>query len=87
MNLPVVVDITIGLVVIYLILSLIASEIQELISTCLQWRAKNLKNSIELLLAGGSETEESDITKAEKLVDKLYSDPLINTLNQQAKGK
>ncbi|MEH2325090.1 MAG: hypothetical protein V7K32_16320 [Nostoc sp.] len=87
MSLPVIVDITIGLVVIYFILSLIASEIQELISTSLQWRAKHLKNSIELLLAGGSETEESEITKAEKLVNKLYTDPLINTLNQQAKGK
>ncbi|AUB34584.1 hypothetical protein COO91_00413 [Nostoc flagelliforme CCNUN1] len=87
MTLPVVVDITIGLVFIYLILSLIASEIQELISTSLQWRAKHLKNSIELLLAGGSETEESDITKSKKLVDKLYTDPLINTLNQQAKEK
>ncbi|MEH2236250.1 hypothetical protein [Nostoc sp.] len=87
MNLPVVVDITIGLVFIYLILSLLASEIQELIATCLQWRAKHLKNSIELLLAGGSETEESDITKAKKLVETLYNDPLINTLNQQGKEK
>ncbi|MHC5938924.1 hypothetical protein [Nostoc sp.] len=87
MNLPVVVDITVGLVFIYLILSLLASEIQELIATFLQWRAKHLKNSIELLLAGGSETEESDITKARNLVQKLYNDPLINTLNQQAKEK
>ncbi|MHC5615452.1 MAG: hypothetical protein ACYTXA_31920 [Nostoc sp.] len=87
MTLPVVVDITLGLVFIYLILSLLASEIQELITTCLQWRAKHLKNSIELLLAGGSETEESDITKAKNLVQKLYNDPLINTLNQQAKEK
>ncbi|MEH2389458.1 MAG: hypothetical protein V7K14_27575 [Nostoc sp.] len=87
MNLPVVVDITVGLVFIYLILSLLASEIQELITTCLQWRAKHLKNSIELLLAGGSETEESDITKARNLVQKLYNDPLINTLNQQTKEK
>ncbi|MEH1933689.1 MAG: hypothetical protein V7L14_08145 [Nostoc sp.] len=87
MNLPVVVDITIGLVFIYLIFSVLASEIQELIATCLQWRAKHLKNSIELLLAGGSETEESDITKAKNLVQKLYHDPLINTLNQQAKDK
>ncbi|MEH1803369.1 MAG: hypothetical protein V7L13_30240 [Nostoc sp.] len=72
MNLPVVVDITLGLVFIYLILSLLASEIQELIATFLQWRAKHLKKSIELLLAGGSQTkgsdipdEKSDITKAE----------------------
>ncbi|MEH1849401.1 MAG: hypothetical protein V7L25_31635 [Nostoc sp.] len=87
MNLPVVVDITIGLVFIYLILSLIASEIQELITTFLQWRAKHLKHSIELLLAGGSETEESEFEKAQELVQELYQDPLINTLNQQAKGK
>ncbi|MEH1775676.1 hypothetical protein [Nostoc sp.] len=94
MNLPVVVDITLGLVFIYLILSLLASEIQELIATFLQWRAKHLKKSIELLLAGGSQTkgsdipdEESDITKAEELVQKLYNDPLINTLNQQTQEK
>lgn len=87
MNLPVVVDITIGLVFIYLILSLIASEIQELIATFLQWRAKHLKYSIELLLAGGSETEKSEFEKAQELVQELYQDPLINTLNQQAKGK
>ncbi len=87
MNLPVVVDITLGLVFIYLILSLLASEIQELIATFLQWRAKHLKNSIELLLSGGSESEESDITKAKDLVQKLYNDPLINTLNQQAKDQ
>ncbi|MEH2029750.1 MAG: hypothetical protein V7K67_08760 [Nostoc sp.] len=70
-----------------MILSLLASEIQELIATFLQWRAKHLKNSIELLLAGGSETEESDFTKARNLVEILYNDPLINTLNQQAKRK
>jgi hypothetical protein len=87
MNLPVVVDITLGLVFIYLILSLLASEIQELIATFLQWRAKHLKNSIELLLSGGSESDESDITKAKDLVQKLYNDPLINTLNQQAKDQ
>jgi len=87
MNLRVVVDITLGLVFIYLILSLLASEIQELIATFLQWRAKHLKHSIELLLAGGSETEGADITKARNLVQKLYNDPLINTLNQQAKRK
>ncbi|MBN3944646.1 MAG: hypothetical protein V7L21_16910 [Nostoc sp.] len=87
MNLPVVVDITLGLVFIYLILSLLASEIQEIIATLLQWRAKHLRTSIELLLSGGSESEKSDIINAIQLVQKLYNDPLINTLNQQAKGK
>ncbi|MEH2198721.1 hypothetical protein [Nostoc sp.] len=87
MNLPVVVDITLGLVFIYLILSLLASEIQELIATLLQWRAKHLKLSIELLLSGGSESDKSDIINAIKLVQRLYNDPLINTLNQQTKVK
>ncbi|NJM69943.1 MAG: hypothetical protein HC862_06775 [Scytonema sp. RU_4_4] len=87
MNLPVVLDIALGLIFIYLILSLLTSEIQELISTLLQWRAKHLKNSIQLLLAGGSETEESEINDAIDLVHKLYQDPLINTLNQQSKER
>jgi len=85
MNLPVVFDIALGLVFIYLTLSLIASEIQELISTLLQWRAKHLKQSIELLMAGGSETGSEEIEKAVELVKELYGDPIINTLNQQAK--
>ncbi|KAB8317771.1 hypothetical protein SD81_021200 [Tolypothrix campylonemoides VB511288] len=85
MNLPVVFDIALGLVFIYLTLSLIASEIQELISTFLQWRAKHLKQSIELLMAGGSETGSDELNKAVNLVQKLYTDPIINTLNQQSK--
>ncbi|NMG06172.1 hypothetical protein [Brasilonema sp. UFV-L1] len=87
MNLPVILDIALGLIFIYLILSLLASEIQELITTLLQWRAKHLKDSIQLLLAGGSETEESEVNEAIALVQKLYQDPLINTLNQQAKDR
>lgn len=85
MNLPIVFDIALGLVFIYLTLSLIASEIQELISTFLQWRAKHLKQSIELLIAGGSETGSDELNKAVKLVRELYTDPIINTLNQQSK--
>ncbi|NJN75070.1 MAG: hypothetical protein HC796_00885 [Synechococcaceae cyanobacterium RL_1_2] len=51
-DLPVIVDVVIGLVFIYFILSLLASEIQELLATILQWRAKHLKESIEMLLMG-----------------------------------
>lgn len=84
MNFPLVVDIAIGLIFIYLTLSLIASELQELLATVLQWRAKHLRKSIELLLSGGSEAkrrETEDLQKARKLVQELYDDPLINTLN------
>ncbi|NJO40687.1 MAG: hypothetical protein HC769_06040 [Cyanobacteria bacterium CRU_2_1] len=61
MNLPVVLDITLGLVFIYLILSLLASEIQEVITTFLQWRAAHLKKSIEILLSGDSRNQTSKI--------------------------
>ncbi|WP_017663228.1 hypothetical protein [Baaleninema simplex] len=92
MNLPLVVDIAIGIIFIYLILSLLASEIQELLTTVFQWRAEHLRQSIQTLLEGGGKTNryrETDRLSEEvgKLTERLYSHPLINTLNQEAKGK
>ncbi len=84
MNLPFVIDVAIGLLFIYLILSLLASELQELLTTLLQWRAKHLKDAIEVLLAGGTETKDQEQVK--DLVDKLYNDPLLRNVNQEAKG-
>lgn len=83
MNLPLVVDIAIGVIFIYLILSLIASEIQELLATILQWRAVHLRKSIEILLTGGEDTAEAENVK--EIVDQLYSNPLIKNLNQESK--
>ncbi|WP_427162347.1 hypothetical protein ACQFX9_12770 [Aliinostoc sp. HNIBRCY26] len=84
MTLPLILDITIGLVFIYLILSLLASEIQELITTVLQWRAVHLKKSIEILIAGNvNQSEEDSIIE---LVNELYDHPLIKSVNQEAKG-
>ena len=59
MRLPVILDIALGLIFIYLILSLLASEIQELIATILQWRAAHLKKSIEIFLAGDVKNSEN----------------------------
>jgi hypothetical protein len=85
MNLPFILDIAIGLIFIYLILSLLASEIQELITTLLQWRAKHLKESIQNLLAGG--VQKSDIaTQVSSLTEKIYDDPLLKNINQEATG-
>jgi molecular chaperone GrpE (heat shock protein) len=83
MNLPLILDLAIGLIFIYLILSLLSSEIQELITTVLQWRAEHLKKSIEGLLAGGG-TDVDD--KARELTDQLYNDPLMQSLNHEARG-
>ncbi|MBW4519658.1 MAG: hypothetical protein KME16_08150 [Scytolyngbya sp. HA4215-MV1] len=83
MNLPLILDLSIGLIFIYLILSLLSSEIHEIITTLLQWRAEHLKKSIEGLLAGGG-SEINDQVK--QFTDQLYDDPLIKSLNQEARG-
>ncbi|MEM9770305.1 MAG: hypothetical protein AAF889_01670 [Cyanobacteria bacterium P01_D01_bin.73] len=95
MQLPAIVDIAIGLLFIYLILSLLASELQELVATLLQWRAEHLKRSVEMMLAGGSEPTidgmsqdevTADLNRAKDLADRVYNNPLINTLNYEAAG-
>lgn len=84
MGLPFVLEIAIGLVFVYLILSLLASEIQELTATVLQWRAKHLRDSIEVLLGGGIHSPEEQ--RIRDLVAQLYDDPLLKNINQEAKG-
>ncbi|OBQ19506.1 MAG: hypothetical protein AN488_14895 [Anabaena sp. WA113] len=84
MNLPFILDVVLGLMFIYLILSLLASEIQELLTTVLQWRAQHLRKSIEILLAG--DTQNSENPEIIQLVNKIYSNPLIQSINQEAKG-
>ncbi|NEP09113.1 MAG: hypothetical protein F6K14_02460 [Symploca sp. SIO2C1] len=79
MNLPTVLNIAIGLILIYLTCSLISSEIQELIATLFEWRAKNLKNAIAQLLG-----EESPDTP---LINKIYNSPLIQSLNHKSTNK
>ena len=74
MNLPFILDIAIGLIFIYLILSLLASEIQEFLSTVFQWRAKHLKDSIENLLAGSNNEDIKEIVRVKKISKStLYS--------------
>ena len=87
MNLPVILDIVIGLIFIYLSFSLLASEIQEILTTILQWRATHLKKSIEELISGQTYVDnnnlESDvqIKKVQQLANSLYQNQLIKDLN------
>lgn len=83
MNFPIVLDIALGLVFIFFVLSLLASEVQEIIGTLLQWRAEHLKQSIEVLLAGNDREREAS---AQALADALYESPWIRSLDQEAKG-
>jgi len=84
MNFPIVLDIALGLIFIFFVLSLLASELQEIIGTLLQWRAEHLKQSIEVLLAGNERDKEE---AAQALADALYESPWIRSLNQEAKGR
>jgi hypothetical protein len=87
MNLPLVLDVIISLVFIYLVLSLLASELQELVATLLQWRAKHLKDSIANLISGnGDPNQRFTETKVMDLVNDLYDNPLIKNVNQEARG-
>ncbi|MUG92994.1 hypothetical protein F7734_11325 [Scytonema sp. UIC 10036] len=88
MNLPAMFDVVLGLIFIYLILSLLASEIQELIATLLQWRAAHLKKSVEIFLSGNvtSQDQYQELQSVVELANKLYDNPLIKNINQEAKG-
>ncbi|MEM6254543.1 MAG: hypothetical protein AAF821_16625 [Cyanobacteria bacterium P01_D01_bin.156] len=83
MGLPVVLDVALGLIFVYMALGLIASEVQEIISTLLQWRAEHLKYSIEQLLSGGQVDEWKS---ARNLADTLYKSPMLRDLNYEAQG-
>jgi hypothetical protein len=67
---------------------LLASEIQELIATVLQWRAEHLKKSIEVLISGGSEGAKDPVQfqRVRHLAHSIYANPMIKDLNQGAKG-
>ncbi|MBW4670250.1 MAG: hypothetical protein KME60_23260 [Cyanomargarita calcarea GSE-NOS-MK-12-04C] len=84
MNLPFILDVSLGLIFIYLILSLLASEIQELVATVFQWRAEHLRRSIEVLLSGDAENSEE--ARIIQLANQIYANPLIKGINQEAKG-
>jgi hypothetical protein len=82
MNFPAMLDVAIGLFFIYLILSLLVSGIQELIATVLEWRAKQLKEAIQILL-GDNEANDPSAKQAQKIANQLWNHPLIRSLNQR----
>jgi hypothetical protein len=83
MTIPFLLEIAVGLVFIYLTLSLLASEVQEIIGTLLQWRAEHLKRSIEVLIAANDKDSKE---AAQAFADRLYDTPILSSLNQEATG-
>src|SRR6267154_6707648 len=69
-----IIDVAIGMVFVYLLLSLIASAVGEVIELWLTNRATDLERGIrELLLPGGA-------ANASDFIQQLYNHPLINGL-------
>ncbi len=62
-------DVAIGLIFVYLLLSLIVTAGTELLASCFRWRAKNLQKGIQRLLSPA-------------LAERLYAHPLIKVLSQ-----
>ncbi|ACK73080.1 conserved hypothetical protein [Gloeothece citriformis PCC 7424] len=79
MNFSVILDVVISFSFIYLVLSLVASEIQELITTVLQWRSRHLKYSIAKLF--------DENNNGTELTEKLWESSLIKSLYQTGKFK
>jgi len=82
MNFPAMLDVAIGLFFIYLTLSLLVSGIQELIATVLEWRAKQLKEAIQIIL-GDNEANDPSAKQAQKIANDLWNHPLVRSLNQR----
>lgn len=77
----VVLDVAIGLIFVYLLVSLMVTSVTELTSGLLKWRSQNLWKGVRNLLDSGA---------ARTWVDKLYGHPLIDSLgspSQPADGK
>jgi hypothetical protein len=71
-----VLEVAIGIIFVYLLLSLIVTAITELISGWRKWRAQNLRAGIRNLLDSGA---------AEEWVTTLYQHPLIQSLSPSDK--
>jgi hypothetical protein len=79
---PYLLDVLIGMVFIYLILSLVTSDLQITITSALRLKEKHLTSSIEVLLGGGKNSTEEE--RAKLFVDRFYDHPLLRNPNQKA---
>lgn len=77
-------DIAIGLMLIYAFLSLLVSELTELISRLLRWRSVQLRQGIMTLLGESIDFSQHPEKFKNSLVGRLYSSSLIASISQQA---
>lgn len=67
-------EVALGLIFVYLVLSLVCSALNETISSVLSWRAKFLREGVANLL------DPKDAENGRALMEKLYENPLIDGL-------
>ena len=72
-------DVALGLIFVYLVLSLICSAVSETISSMLAWRADTLREGIENLL--GDDDEQAKASR-----EKLYGHPIVAGLIRRKGG-
>ena len=77
MNLFTILEVAIGLIFVWFLLSMLVSTVQEAISNIFQWRGKGLEAAIRGLLDDPEIKNKLDIT----LGDKFYDHPLIRNLS------
>ena len=68
----VILDVGLGVIFIYLLMSVVCSSINEVIAWVFGWRSKTLKMGIQQLLSDPAIPE---------LAGKIYSHPLVKTLS------
>lgn len=87
MNTAVMLDIGIGLIIVYIAGALLVSGIQELIASFLRWRAKDLKEAIlQMMLnynpSNSDDPEQAnDLKTARELRKAIYNNALVKSLN------
>lgn len=82
-------DIGIGLVIIYIAGAVLVSAIQELIASILQWRSQHLKQSIlQMMLNDPSALQiqtdsqaKTQLTVAKELQNSIYQSSFVQSLN------
>jgi len=90
MSFSTILDVGIGLVIVYFIGALLVSGIQETIASIMQWRSKHLKESILQMMLDKLENPENpspseefskNFDKAKNLQEAIYKNSLIQSMN------
>ncbi len=82
----VMVDVSIGLILMYLVVALFCTSIQEWIAQIFSWRAKNLETAIIHLLNNGQLDGKAALDQASDEAKKLLAHPLIKMLAPGSKA-